>query len=80
MKLIGKLLFPLLAAGLVALPACEQNGAGGDDEAEADTLVLEGDEDVDDVDDALEETGEAIGEAAEDVGEAVDEAAEEVTP
>ena len=80
MKLIEKLLFPVLVAGLMALPACGQNGGGVDEEAEADTLVLEGDDDIDDVDDALEETGEAIGEGVEDVGEAVDEAAEEVTP
>ena len=56
--------------------ACGENAGGeGDDEAVPDTIVVE---EEGDLEEAVEETGEAVGEGAEEVGEAVGEGAEEI--
>ena len=72
-----------LVIGGLALAGCGgQTAEEGDDEAIPDTIVIE---EEGDLEQAVEETGEAmgegaeaVGEGAEEVGEAVGEGAEEV--
>lgn len=79
---LRRLLAVLLVGGL-ALAGCGGEAAEeGDDEAVPDTIVIE---EEGDLEQAVEETGEAmgegaeaVGEGAEEVGEAVGEGAEEV--
>lgn len=74
---LRRLLIATLIAGL-AFAGCQR---GADDATEAeegtinDTIVIEGEGDLEE---AVEETGEAIGEGAEAVGEGVEEGAKAV--
>lgn len=69
-------------AGLIAgfaLAGCGGGADEGDDEMAPDTVGMEGalEEAVDETGDAVEETGEAIGDGAEETGEAIEEGVEE---
>lgn len=64
----------LMVGGLVAA-GCGGNGDATEGEAPADTIVVE---EEGDLEEAIEETGEAIGEGAEEVGEGVQEVGEAV--
>lgn len=63
----------VLVAGLT-IAGCGGNGGDeGDEEAAPDTIVMEGD-----LEETVEETGEAIGEGVEETGEAIGEGVEEI--
>ena len=71
---------PLALAITFALTACDQSEQTDEETLEADTVAVDDEDLIDEVEEGIEETGEAIEEGVEETGKAIEEGAEKVNP